>query len=68
MASPLHLFGSTLFNVLIGLMLGYGIMVYMLSRAVPEAMKNETFLKYREILMLIVIVLVIVCMCLILFA
>jgi hypothetical protein len=67
MASLLSLFGRTLFNVLLGLVLGYGAMDLMLSRTVPEALKNEKFNKYREMFMIIVIVLVVVCMYLMIF-
>ncbi|MGB8219822.1 MAG: hypothetical protein WCE46_05505 [Methanoregula sp.] len=67
MASLLSLFGRTLFNVLLGLVLGYGVMDLMLSRTVPEALKNEKFLKYRERFMILFIVLVVVCMYLIVF-
>jgi hypothetical protein len=67
MAILLSLFGRTLFNVLLGLVLGYGVMDLMLSRTVPEALKNEKFLKYRERFMILFIVLVVVCMYLIVF-
>jgi magnesium-transporting ATPase (P-type) len=67
MASLLSLFGRTLFNVLLGLVLGYGVMDLMLSRTVPEALKNEKFLKYREMFMIIFIILVVVCMYLVVF-
>jgi hypothetical protein len=67
MASLLSLFGRTLFNVLLGLVLGYGVLGLMLSRTVPEALKDEKFLRYREIFMIIVIVLVAVCMYLMVF-
>ena len=67
MASLLHLFGSTLFTVLLGLLLGYGVMDLMLSRTVPEAQNNEKFLKYRERFMITFIVVVAICMYLIVF-
>jgi hypothetical protein len=67
MASLLSLFGRTLFNVLLGLVLGYGVMDLILSRTVPEALKNEKFLKYREWFMIIFIILVVVCMYLMVF-
>jgi hypothetical protein len=67
MASLLHLFGSTLFNVLLGLVLGYGVMDLMLSRTVPEAQKNEKFLKYREWFLIIFIVLAAISMYLMVF-
>jgi hypothetical protein len=41
MASLLSLFGRTLFNVLLGLILGYGVMDLMLTRTVPEALKKR---------------------------
>jgi hypothetical protein len=68
MASLLSLFGRTLFNVLLGLILGYGVMDLMLTRTVPEALKNEKFHKYREMFLIIFIILVVVCMYLMVFA
>ena len=55
MAGVLTLLGRTLFSVLLGLILGYGIMVLMITRSMPEAVTNEKFLRYREIFMVVFI-------------
>ncbi len=52
MTALLSFFGRTLFTVLLGLLLGYGIMTLLLDKSVPDAMKNEKFRKYCEIFLI----------------